>query len=543
MSTGSLGIHHPSAAPNSDRSIAGSEQIDAVVAASRNQALSGKPFLRPRYSSSVSTPKQSENVAQHTLTSVGLSELEWIKLLNPKISTRNGQFPFYWRRAVEQFLVHLFHPFSSPFLYLYIWARKGREQADMWVLNHSFQLPSLSRPLFSSFNIQRNMTGVFFFLLYNIFIHVVAIIPMALAFLRVYNLPTAMESNISQDYTHEAYFLFILRAAWCSVVGIKHGFYSKSLANHLQNQVVDASLTSSEQILANWCPDLGRLMFELHVVTAHFPCFRSFHFSISKNHPVVSYLQRCKHVHDPPLCNLKPTVISQVLAALPENNFHKLFWNKTPSVIGSSVNDAAAELLSFSKYTQGVDTSEFNLNCFGAPAAHSSSNANSEPLNSTATSNSAVPGTSGSSHFSAPEADHLLNTPDAQHSNGKSSVTAIGLKGSLSSATVKVNGASPNAPASTQSTSEAAPHPSKYQDVPAFILMAYAVSRASSVGSTWVRPSFFQSRVYRIALFLAASFYAVPGVMRLSQVTFSVQCVGHVLHTCHSSFSLQKQDS
>jgi hypothetical protein len=504
-----VGHHSDTLKSGGDPSLVKLSQISTVAAASPKHGP-------PVDSSNAATPKKSDKIPKHASASVGLSELEWIRLLNPKISTRNGQFPFYWGRAMQEFLTHLFHPIGFPFVYFYIWARKDKQRADTWVHNHNFQLPSMSRPLFTPSNMQSNIMQLFTFLLFNFFIHSFVIIPMILAFLRVYKHPTSMETNITQDYTHEAYFLFIFRAAWCAVVGVKYGFYSKPLAKHLRKCITDASLTSSEQILANWCPDLGRLMFELHVVTAHFPCFRTFHFSISKKHPVVSYLQQCNHVHDLPLCNLQPTVISQILHKLPENNFHKLFWNKTPSVIGANVDAASIEVESYSKYLQGVDFSEFILDCSNASDVNSSSNSNTEPLNSTATLISAIslPQTSGLLFKSTSEADHPSSLPHSRHSQVESN-TVISLKGSHFTTTVKVNGASPGKLGAQQS--------SKYQDVPAFVLMAYAVSRANSVGSNWVRPSWLYSRLYRITLFLAATVYAVPGVMRVSQVPSSVE--------------------
>ena len=490
-----VAVQHSAASKSgSDSGLAESTQVGAVASAGKDQHGVSAQSSSP---STAATPSQSKTMPGHTSANVGLTDLEWIQLLNPKLSTRSGQFPFYWGIAIREFLTHLMHPIGTPFVYTYIWARKGKARADIWAHNHSFQCPPLSRPLFALHNIRINMTSLLAFAFINIIMHAFAILPMILAFLRVYKLSSSLESTISQDYTHEAYFLFIIRAAWCAVVGIKYGFYSKHLAKHLREHITDSSLISSEQLLMNFNPDLARLMFELHVVTAHFPCFRNFKFSISKKHPVARYLQRCKQVRDEPLCNLKPTVIALVMKSLPHNNFHKLFWDKPPSAIGADIQSSIAVVESYSKNMISLDFSEFILDCSSKnckATARLPSNPHSEPLSGAATLNSAGSATQTSdalAQTSALLSDH--DRVDAQPSNAP-------LLRPVSVESGDVDGSS------------------KYEDVPAFVLMSYVVSRANGFGETWIRPSWTSSRIYYITFFMAASFYAIPGVMRVSQV-------------------------
>jgi hypothetical protein len=430
---------------------------------------------------------------------VSCSDLEWISLLNPKISTRNGEFPFYRGPAFKEFLVHLFHPFATPLLYLWIRLNQGKRLADTWVHNHSFDTPTFARPLFSRQNAWNNTMGLLNWFYYQIVIHISVVLPMFLAFVRVRRLSSALDAAISQDYTHEAWFLFFLRAAWCAVVGIKYGFYSAPLLKHVKLHSVESQRIASEQILMNWCPDLGRLMFELHVVTAHSPFFRSAFLSISNNHPVVTYLSRCQQVRDAPLCLLPPNSISRILEKLPEKNFHNLFWTKPVACLNPSgqCDDSAAgiEVESYSKYALELNASADDL--------------------------SKIKTTSGVFDLHPPginvNLDQHINTSTS--TNPAQSVEDTSSRGGPSHPSVR----------RFKLESETTNSSSKHVDVPVFVLMAYAISRANYFGSAWIRPGMFNCRMRYILMFLFLIFYLIPGVMRVSQVTMHNSTRQHVM--------------
>jgi hypothetical protein len=414
------------------------------------------------------------------------SELEWMHLLNPKISTRNGSFTFYWGVAIKEFFVHLVHPLWTPLFYFWIRATKGKQQAHVWSSNHLFNFPTLARPLFTLRNVFGNMLTFGFWFFYNVVIHVTTIIPMFLAFVRVRQISSSLDASISQDYTHEALFLMFFRAAWCACVGIKHGFYSAPLLKFMQKDVVDANRIVSEQILMNWCPDLGRLMFELLVVTSHSPCYQSVCLRAQKKHPVVKYLARCKKVSDEPLCVLSPSSISLILQKLPENNFHKVFWTHPAALLkplGHNDDHDDVEVESYSKYAGDIECSVHK--------------------------NETAPGAIVLDH-PAIRADQPLNTSASIVPSTYSSTVA-----SPSSSTVEVT-----ADQSSSSTGrfKLDSHDSKYVDVPAFIFLAYAISRANNMGSVWIRPGMTSCRIRYVILFVTAIFYCIPGVMRVLQV-------------------------
>ena len=332
------------------------------------------------------------------------------------------------------------------------------------------------------------------FFYFSVFINSVAILPMIVAFLRVYDLPINGAATISQDYTHEAYFAFVLRAAWCAVVGIKYGFYSDPLLNYVQKNHLNIALLSSEQIMMNWYPDLGRLMFELDVVTSRMPLFRNFCLSVSKKHPVVKYLQRCLEVGDQPLCLLKQKSISKVLQQLPENNFHKLFWTKTPSMIRRpgfvDATAATIEIISYSKYVQGVDLSAKDFKTehacdFEQSVGSLPSNAASQPLNT------------------------LTFLDSSSAVNSVASVNGVSVE------TIQLSGSKPEPKSDACS--------SKFVDVPAFTLLAYCISLANNVGSAWIGPSVGECRLSYVIYFITAGFYALAGSLRVSQVHAKVQ--------------------
>jgi hypothetical protein len=461
--------------------------------------------LRPRGKSSaegagshrlsfVAAPHQLMTMPPQVADDGELSEIEWINMLNPKISTRNGGYPFYAGVAFKEFLIHLMLPLSLPAIYTWIWAREGKAFADIWSQNHNFAMPPLTRPLFTRNNIQMNMMSFAGYFFFTIFINIVAILPMIVAFLRVYDLPINGAATVSQDYTHEAYFVFVLRAAWCAVVGIKYGFYSDPLLNYVQKNHLSIALLSSEQIMNNWYPDLGRLMFELDVVTARMPLFRNFCLSVSKKHPVVKYLQRCLQVGDQPLCLLKQKSISKILQKLPENNFHKLFWTKTPSMIQRpgfvDATAATMEIISYSKYVQGVDLSakDFKTECAGdseQSAGSLPSNAASQPLNTHA------------------------------HLDPSLVVNSVALVNGLSVENTELSGSKPEPKSDACS--------SKFVDVPAFILLAYCISLANNMGSAWIGPSVGECRLSYVIYFITAGFYAIAGSLRVSQVHTKAQ--------------------
>jgi hypothetical protein len=407
-----------------------------------------------------------------------------MQLLNPKISTRNGSFTFYWGVAIKEFFVHMLHPLCTPLFYFWIRITKGRQQAHLWSHNHLFNFPSLVRPLFTPRNVFGNMLTVGFWGFYNVVIHFAAIIPMFLAFVRVRQISSSLDASISQDYTHEAMFLMFFRAAWCACVGIKHGFYSAPLLKFMKKSIVDGNRIASEQILMNWCPDLGRLMFELHVVTAHLPFYQSVCLRAQQKHPVVKYLARCKKVSDEPLCMLSPSSISPILQKLPENNFHKVFWTHPVALLkplGHNDDNDDVEAESYSKYAGDIDCSvhkiETATGAVDPPAVRAD-----QPLNASASI--------GSTHSSTVASPSTSTVEEVTAHQSSSPIGHFKLES----------------------------HDSKYVDVPAFIFMAYAISRASNMGSAWMRPGITSCRIRYIILFITTIFYCIPGVMRVLQV-------------------------
>jgi hypothetical protein len=441
-----------------------------------------------------SVPADTAALTTHSSASDGLSELDWIELLNPRNFTRNGQHPFCWSAALKSFLVHLMHPFGSPLVYLYIRARHGKSIADVWVHNHiNFKYPSFSRPIFTRKKILLNSFLLSKYIFYTFVIHAVAVLPMIFAFARMNPLPWKdFKNSVSQDYTHEAYFGFFFRIAWCAVVAIKYGFYSHSLRKHMNTHAVPLSYLESEHIFNNWCPDLGRLMFELLVATSHFPSVRSISLSIPKKHPVCVYLLQCKKVNDNPLCLLKPAVISEILQELPERNFHKVFWTRTPPVIQSMAftGTEVVDVESYSKYLQ--KTTFATIWSAGSDERASSTPANSHELFVIASSHSCA-----SAHTTASGNSAACSTPATSVSTGLLSSLFL---------------------PSCQFKPDSDEDSSMHYDVPAVILLAYSISRAYCEGSAWIRPSKASCRIQLCIRAICFTFYVLPGAMRVAQV-------------------------
>jgi len=273
----------------------------------------------------------------------------------------------------------------------------------------------------------------------------------------------------------------MIRTIWCLTVGVKYGFYSLPLLKLLRKRNVPSFYIMQEQILFNWAPDLGRLMFELHVVTAHLPRSISFSFSISKKHPVAVYLQRCKQVNDVPLCLLQPASISEILHKLPAHNFHKLFWTDPPPTVTENVslhaNSTAIELQSYASHASGVNTSAF------VSVTAASAGASSAPLNVAAATGSLPLKTSALLGGMIIAPSEPLHTP----------------------------------PSSPKLSPVGDEHSSRYAEVPAVVLMAYAISRAWCMGRAWIGTAQRSSRVYSVIMLMAAVLYAIPGVMRVVQ--------------------------
>jgi hypothetical protein len=447
------------------------------------------------HTDTANTPRPSISIPFHFDHSPAVhqacSELEWMYLLNPKISTRNGSFTFYWGVAIKEFFVHMLHPLCTPLFYFWIRITKGREQAHLWSNNHMFSYPNLARPLFNPRNVFGNMLAFCFWFFYNVVIHFSAIIPMFLAFVRVRQISSSLDNSISQDYTHEAFFLMFFRAAWCACVGIKHGFYSAPLLKFMEKSFVDGDRIASEQILMNWCPDLGRLMFELHVVTAHLPFHKSVFLRAQTKHPVVNYLARCKKVSDVPLCMLSPSSISSILQKLPENNFHKVFWTHPVALLkplGQKHDRDDVEVESYSKYAGDVQISvapaHKNETVTGTIVLDPPAITTDQPLNASSSMDSTL-----SSTLASPSTGTIAHD-----------VTADRLNSQIGHFKLEC-------------------HDFKYVDVPAFILMAYAISRANNMGSAWIRPGMMSCRIRYIILFVTTIFYFIPGVMRVLQVS------------------------
>ncbi len=151
---------------------------------------------------------------------------------------------------------------------------------------------------------------------------------------------------------------------------------------------------------------------------------------------------------------------------------------------------ATIEIISYSKYLQGVDLSAKDFKTehacdFEQSVGSLPSNAASQPLNTLA----------------------FLDSSSAVNSvasvNGVS-VENIQLSGSKSE---------PKSDACS----------SKFVDVPAFILLAYCISLANNVGSAWIGPSVSECRLSYVIYFITAGFYALAGSLRVSQVHAKVQ--------------------
>lgn len=434
--------------------------------------------------------------------SIHLTERDWMHIMYPNITNRNLGETFLLVPFLREFILHLLHPFLTPFVWASIRATKGRNAAHLFLTYHSWNLSleslkasekdgniSITRD-FKNHLIQ--IMGWFF---YNIFIHVAPVLLLVLAFTR---------QGGTQNYTHEAVYAIAFRALWALAVGVKYGFYSEKLLSLLLLRPTPQALMQNEQLMNNWSPKLDRLMFELRVASFGLPISTSKSMiSVSKNHPVATYCLLCNELGDVPLCLLRPSAIQTLLLNLPDDNFHKIFWSKPPPVIRSegktythSILEGAKE--SFSPYLIEASGHYGTIGTFRSTTTEDLS-----PI---------VTAKQSSEHAVAEVAGNPFTATAAspvQTSSARKRRQTLFVGTSFIS-----ESHSPNLESQKEVLEGAVGH----VQVPAAVLLAYCVARSWSFGGKWIGTNAVSSKAGFSIVFASLLSYLIPGAMRVVEV-------------------------
>ena len=432
------------------------------------QPSPSEPSARPPADESSDEDSDEQPEVAGSATVEPMSDHDWLQVLSPKISSRNFKESFYWVPFVRETVLHLFHPFLTPFVWTFLRMFRGSTRASLFLSSHQWTL-SLTRPLIS----QANLSRIYNWFYFAILIHVVVWLLFVLA---------CVPSLGKQDYTHEAIFLLAFKIVWSCAVGVKYGFYSLPLQHVVTKTHVPSVFIASEQLVSNWRPKLERLMFELRVASSHAPVpMGSLYMTISSKHPAAIYCQKCNEVGDVPLCLLQPSLVSDLMAKLPNTNFHKVFWSKPPAFIEAE----GKEYQDISAYVEVASYKPF-----------------------------------------LPEGELKTMLPKLAASADNTSFVAVDLSAPQSSKTrrrVTLNSRAKFLSVTDCSKlhPQTSPSPSTdYVCVSASVLVAYCVCRCWNFGSKWIGDSFFdyKSRAWIAIQFLNVVQYAAPGVMRVLEV-------------------------
>jgi hypothetical protein len=416
-----------------------------------------------------------------------MSDVDWMDVLYPNVSSRNFTETFHWWAFFREFTLHFFHPVFTPFVWAYYRMTKGSKAASLFMSYHVWNLALLGPTLsqqggknVKDYHLKVNFVILFFWVFYNIILNAVIVILALFAF---------APFGVRQNYIHEAVFSIALKTIWALAVGVKYGFYSEKLLNMLTIRPIPSTFILAEQILANWAPTLDRLMFELRAASLGLPISTSTSMiSISKNHPVARYCERCKSVGDIPLCLLRPSILEHLFNHIPTNNFHRVFWTKPPP-------DIEAEGKTYTLLAeQGVEES------YAKYMSHEMELEIGHYQN--------LPGSDKPWEFVANNGDSSVNVGPAslagstQHRKRRNSLFVGG-------SFITSSEASPT----LQSRNSKHGENSSYVQVPAGVLLAYCVVRSWNIGKKWTG-----SRTQLLVTILAVLSYLIPSAMRVFEV-------------------------
>lgn len=449
--------------------------------------------------------------------SIHLTERDWMHIMYPNITNRNLGETFLLVPFLREFLLHLLHPFLTPFVWAAIRVTKGRKAAVLFLAYHSWNLSLESLRDGNIFNtpaFKNNLIQIIIWFFFNIFIHAVPLLLLVLAFTR---------QGGTQNYFHEAVYAITFRALWSLAVGVKYGFYSEKLLALMLVRPMPQSLMQNEQLMNNWSPKLDRLMFELRVASFGLPISTSKSMiSVSKNHPVATYCLQCKELGDVPLCLLRPSAIQTLFLNLPADNFHKIFWSKPPPVIRSegktytrSVLDGTKE--SFSAYVTEASGHYGTRSTFRSTTAEDVS-----PI---------VALKQASEHAAAEVASSPLkaateSSPQTSSARKRRQTLFVGKSFISESHSPKF-----------ESQKEALEGGVGHVQVPAAVLLAYCVARSWSFGGNWIGTNGVSSKAGISIGFASLLSYLIPGAMRVVEVCRQ-HAVFVLFEICNSAYSL-----
>jgi hypothetical protein len=457
--------------------------------------------------------------------SIHLTERDWMHIMYPNITNRNLGETFLLIPFLREFMLHLLHPFLTPFVWALIRVTKGRNAAHLFLTYHSWNLSLESLKSFSDGDredtvlstraFKNDLIQIILWFFFNIFIHGVPWLLLVLAFIH---------QGGTQNYTHEAVYAVTFRALWTLAVGVKYGFYSEKLLSVLYKRPLPQALMQNEQLMNNWSPKLDRLMFELRVASFGLPISTSKSMiSVSKNHPIATYCLQCKELGDVPLCLLRPSAIHTLLLNLPADNFHKIFWSKPPPVIRSegktytrSVLDGTKE--SFSSYLTETP---------GHYGSGSSRSTTPEDL-------SPIVALKQTSEHSAAEV--AINPLKATFGFGSSYQTSSARKRHQSLFVGETFISESHSP-KLESQKEVLKGAVGYVQVPAVVLLAYCVARSWSFGGNWIGTNAVSSKAGMLIAFASSLSYLIPGAMRVVEVCRQ-RAVFVLFEMCNSAYSL-----
>jgi len=345
----------------------------AAEATERRSAKIANCHVGPFSSSSSSTSSKDDAEPREDAQNLASDLDSLVRLLAPSTWNRDGFLGhFCFSIFVKEFFLHMLHPYSTPFVYAFIFIVNGQSAADTWIENH---LWSPSKFL--------NQNGASFGHKISMLPPLIILNSMLAAPLLLFVLAFAFGyTNITEDYRSgehlfahahsvsyfhsEATYAIVFRCTWALVVGLKYGFFSESFRYQMQKTVVSPAVVFSQQIIWNWSPDLQQLVLDLHVALAVLPVrLRRIHFRLRNNHSLAVYCRQCALCGDEPLCLLHWAHIRSLLQALPSDNFHRKFWTSTPGNVRhqashderidkSKQEGAAAEHVNVKSYKQAA---------------------------------------------------------------------------------------------------------------------------------------------------------------------------------------------
>lgn len=441
--------------------------------------------------------------------SIRLTERDWMHIMYPNITNRNLGETFLLVPFFREFLLHLLHPFLTPFVWAAIRVTKGRKAAVLFLAYHSWNLslePLKDGNLLNTPAFKNNLIQIIIWFFFNIFIHAVPLLLLVLAFTR---------QGGTQNYSHEAVYAITFRSLWALAVGVKYGFYSEKLLSLMLVRQMPQSLMYNEQLMNNWSPKLDRLMFELRVASFGLPISTSKSMiSISKNHPIATYCLQCKELGDVPLCLLRPSAIQTLFLNLPADNFHKMFWSKPPPVIRSEGKTYTRSVLDGTKESFSAYVTEASGH-YGTRSTFRST--------------------------TAEDVSPIVDLKQTSEQHAAAEVASSRARKRRQTLFVGNSFISESHSPKLESQKDALEGAVGYVQVPAAVLLAYCVARSWSFGGNWIGTNPISSKAGISIGFVALLSYLIPGAMRVVEVCrqHAVCILFEMVNSLHTAYHLQ----